>query len=54
MKAVKLIVAVTITALLAGCVVYPVGYGYRGGGYHGGHGGHGGHQHHHGGRWHHR
>jgi len=42
MKAVKLIVAVTITALLSGCVVYPIGhgyYGYRGGGH---------------GHWHHR
>lgn len=42
MKAVKLIVAVTVTALLSGCVVYPIGhgyYGYRGGGH---------------GHWHHR
>ena len=41
MKAVKLIVAVTIAAVLSGCVVYPIGYrggggGYYGGGYHGG------------------
>ena len=42
MKAVKLIVAITIAAVLSGCVVYPVGY--RGGGYHGGgHHHHGGH-----------
>jgi len=27
MKSVKLIVAIVITALLSGCVVYPVGYG---------------------------
>jgi hypothetical protein len=48
MKAVKIIVAVTIAALLSGCVVYPIGYGHRGGGgYHGG-------GHHHGGGWHHR
>jgi len=43
MKAVKIIVAVTIAALLSGCVVYPIGYRggggyYGGGGYHGGHG----------------
>jgi hypothetical protein len=42
MKAVKLIVAVTIAAVLSGCVVYPIGYrgggGYYGGGHHGGHG----------------
>lgn len=43
MKAVKLVVAFTVAALLSGCVVYPIGY--RGGGYHGG----GGHHHHHGG-----
>ena len=41
MKAVKIIVAVTIAAVLSGCVVYPIGYrgggGYYGGGhYHGG------------------
>jgi hypothetical protein len=39
MKAVKIVVAFAITALLSGCVVYPVGgYGYyRGGGYYGHH-----------------
>ncbi len=42
MKAVKLIVALVATALLAGCVVYPIGHG---GGYRGG----GGHHQHHGG-----
>ena len=40
MKAIKLIVAITIAAVLSGCVVYPIGHGgggYRGGGhYHGG------------------
>ena len=38
MKAVKLIVAIVITAVLSGCVVYPVGYGggYHGRPYHGG------------------
>jgi hypothetical protein len=44
MKTLKLIVAITIAAVLSGCVVYPVGY--RGGGY--GHSqghGHGGHYH---------
>ena len=44
MKAIKLIVAVTIAALLSGCVVYPIGHG---GGYRGGGGGH-----HHGGGHH--
>lgn len=50
MKAVKIVIALAVTALLSGCVVYPVGgYGYyRGGGYYGG-----GHHHHHGG-WYHR
>ena len=33
MKAVKLIVAIAIAAVLSGCVVYPIGYG--GGGYYG-------------------
>jgi len=39
MKAVKIVVALAVTALLSGCVVYPVGgYGYyRGGGYYGHH-----------------
>lgn len=46
MNAVKLIVAVTIAALLSGCVVYPIGY-RGGGGYYGG-------SHHHHGGWHHR
>jgi hypothetical protein len=36
MKAVKLVIALTVAALLSGCVVYPIGYGYRGGGYYGG------------------
>jgi hypothetical protein len=38
MRAVKLIVAITIAAVLSGCVVYPIGYGggYRGGHYHDG------------------
>ena len=35
MKAVKIIVAVTIAAVLSGCVVVPYGGGYRGGGYYG-------------------
>ena len=42
MKAIKLIVAITIAAVLSGCVVYPIGHGgvgYRGGGHHHG-GGH--------------
>ena len=34
MKALKLIAAFTVAALLSGCVVYPIGY--RGGGYYGG------------------
>jgi hypothetical protein len=38
MKALKLIVAFTVAALLSGCVVYPIGYrgggGYYGGGHH--------------------
>ena len=42
MKAVKLIVAVTIAAVLSGCVVYP----YGGGGYYG--------RPHHGGGYYHR
>ena len=46
MKAFKLIVAVTIAAVLAGCVVYPIGHG-GGGGYRGGH--HNGGGYHHGG-----
>ena len=40
MKAVKLIVAFAVAALLSGCVVYPIGYrgggGYYGHHYHGG------------------
>ncbi len=36
MKAIKLIVAITIAAVLSGCVVYPIGYGYGGGHHHGG------------------
>ena len=45
MKAVKIIVAFTIAALLSGCVVYPVGF--RGGGGYYGHGhGYGGGYHH--------
>ena len=48
MKAVKLVVALVAAALLAGCVVYPIGHG---GGYRGGGGG-GGHHHHHGGGYH--
>jgi hypothetical protein len=40
MKAVKVVIAVTIAALLSGCVVYPIGYGYRGGYYGGGYYGH--------------
>jgi hypothetical protein len=48
MKVVKLIVAITIAAVLTGCVVYPVGY-RGGGGYYGG----GGH-HHQGGHYHRR
>jgi hypothetical protein len=43
MKAVKYIVAIVITAILSGCVVYPAGYG---GGYYG--------RPHHGGGHHHR
>ena len=39
MKAVKLIVAFAVAALLSGCVVYPIGY-RGGGGYYGHH--HGG------------
>jgi hypothetical protein len=39
MNAVKIIVAVTIAAVLSGCVVVPSGGYYRGGGYYG-HGGH--------------
>jgi hypothetical protein len=47
MKAVKLIVAVTIAAVLSGCIVVPAGGYYRGGGgYYGG-----GHYH---GGWHRR
>jgi hypothetical protein len=37
MKAFKIVIAVTIAALLSGCVVYPIGYGHRGGYYGGGH-----------------
>ena len=41
MKAIRVIVALVTVAILAGCVVYPIGYGggggYRGGGHH--HGG---------------
>lgn len=44
MKAVKLVVAVTIAAVLSGCVVVPAGGYYRGGGYYG-------HGHYHGGGW---
>lgn len=44
MKAVKLIVAVTIAAVLSGCVVYPVWH-RGGGGYYGHSHGHGGHYH---------
>lgn len=44
MRALKIVVAVTIAAVLSGCVVYPVGH--RGGGYYGGHGGHHHHGHH--------
>lgn len=44
MKALKLIVAFTVAALLSGCVVYPIGYrgggGYYGGGHHHQGGGH--------------
>ncbi len=41
MKAIQLIVAITIAAVLSGCVAYPIGHGggYRGGGgshHHGG------------------
>lgn len=43
MKSVKLVIAVTVAALLSGCVVYPIGY--RGGGGHYGHGHHGGYYH---------
>ena len=43
MKAIKFIVAVTIAAVLSGCVVYPVGY--RGGGGYYGHPYGGGHYH---------
>jgi hypothetical protein len=46
MKAVRIIVAVTIAAVLSGCIVVPAGGYYRGGGYYGG-----GHSH---GGWHHR
>jgi hypothetical protein len=42
MKAVKIIVAVTIAAVLSGCVVVPYGGYYRGGGYYGGGHHHGG------------
>lgn len=44
MKAVKLIVAITIAAVLTGCVVYPVGY-RGGGGYYGSPHHQGGHYH---------
>jgi hypothetical protein len=44
MNAVKIIVAVTIAAVLSGCVVVPSGGYYRGGGYYG-------HGHYHGGGW---
>jgi hypothetical protein len=39
MKAVKLIIAITVAAILSGCIVLPGGYGggYRGGHHHGGH-----------------
>ena len=43
MKAVRLIVAVTIAAVLSGCVVYPIGYRGAGGYYGGGHYQGGGH-----------
>lgn len=43
MSKVKIVIAVTLAALLSGCVVYPVGH--RGGGYYGG-GHYGGHHHH--------
>lgn len=38
MKAIKLIVAITIAAVLSGCVIHPIGWGggHRGGHYHGG------------------
>ena len=35
MKAVRIIVAVTIAAVLSGCVVVPYGGSHRGGGYYG-------------------
>ena len=44
MKTLKLIVAITIAAVLSGCVVYPAGYRGGGYGYSQGHG-HGGHYH---------
>ena len=46
MKAVKVVVAIVITAVLSGCIVVPGGYhggrGYHGGGYPGGGGYYGG------------
>ncbi len=42
MQAIKLIVAITIAAVLSGCVIHPIGWGGGGGGHRGGGHHHGG------------